>query len=92
MYHRKYYDPILSKVVVKSNRDVMKPTCDVHTLLKITNTNVCTNQANVKSRFFCPNSRPPPKDKIICGRKLVNGDLITCLQNDNSGMESPGNG
>ena len=60
--------------------DIGRPTCDVHTLLKTTNTNVCTNHVNTVSSLLRPKSSPVPRDSTICGTKLVRGERRSCLQ------------
>ena len=42
--------------------------------MKMTKTTVCTNHAKTKCSRFRPNITPVPKERIICGTKLVNGD------------------
>lgn len=53
-----------------------KRTCDVHTLLKMTNAHVWTNHVKARSFLLLPNSNPAPRVSTICGTKLVNGDRL----------------
>ena len=53
-------------------------------MLKSTNTNVCTNQVKTRSVGLPPNNKPVPKERDICGAKLVRGDRRILLHVDNS--------
>ena len=55
-------------------------TCDVHTRLKSTNANVCTNHAKARSLRRRPKSAPAPSESTICGTKLVSGERSAARQ------------
>ena len=59
-------------------------TCEVQTLLNVTNAAVCTNQTKGSRSIFRGFVRinPTPSAAPICGTKLANGDRTTLLQND----------